>query len=253
MYRGERMIKKLTLNIVCLGVLMGCAGTQPQTTFVDNTFTSDLPKLKVQILKDVLSQQEKSQQRGSCRSTVHSYTTGPAEVVGIAIWRCVLDSNTEWRSSNEQLVRQIGGLPLDPITFNNKSWVKFVQLNEKGIAAFGYFTRMDDNLVTVYSLIKAEQYKDDIESFAKTRVLSERLKRLINQAFDEMEKLFVIDSYERLYKDKSGKESFKKQGRRESEFGKEIVYTDYKIQFNELKNWKKLNPKLPNMILFGKA
>jgi hypothetical protein len=85
---------------------------------------------------------------------------------------------------------------------------------------------MDDNLVTVYSLIKAEQYKDDIESFAKTRVLSEQLKRLINQTFDDIEELFVIDSYERLYKDKSERESFKKQGRRKSEFGKEIVYTD---------------------------
>jgi len=100
------MIKKLTLTIVCVGLLLGCAGMQPQTTFKDNTFTSDLPKLKVRILKNV--------------------------------------------------------------------------------------SRMDDNLVSVYSLIKAEQYQDDIESFAKTRVLSEQLKRLINQTFDDIEKLFII-------------------------------------------------------------
>jgi hypothetical protein len=86
----------------------------------------------------------------------------------------------------------MGGLPLDPITINNKTWVKFVQLNQKGYAALGYFTRMSDNLISVYSLIKAEQYKDDLENFAKTRVLSEQLKRLINQTFDDIEELFVI-------------------------------------------------------------
>ena len=185
------MIKKLTLTIVCLGLLLGCAGMQPQTTFEDNTFTSDLPKLKVRILKNVSRQNEKSQQRSGYKYTSHFYTTGPDEVVGITIWRFGHNSNKEWRSSNEQLVRQIGGLPLDPITINNKTWVKFVQLQKEYIL-FGYFTRMDDNLVTVYSLIKAEQYKDDIESFAKTRVLSEQLKRLINQTFDDIEELFVI-------------------------------------------------------------
>jgi hypothetical protein len=77
MYRGGKMIKKLNLITVCLGLLWGCAGMQPETTFEDNTFTCDFPKLKVQILKDVLKQQEKSQQGGGYRSTSHLYTTGP--------------------------------------------------------------------------------------------------------------------------------------------------------------------------------
>jgi len=227
------MIKKLTLTIVCLELLLGCAGTQPQTTFMDNTFTSDLPKLKVRVLKNVSKQKEESKQGQGFRMTRHSYLTDSGEIAGITIWRFVLDSNTEWRSSNEQLVRQTGAIPLDPIAINNKTWVKFVQL-QKEYAAFGYFTRMDDNLVAVFSLIKAEQYKDDIESFAKTRVLSEQLIRLITKTFDGIEGLFVIDPYQPLDKDKSEK----------------VVYTNFKIQFNELKNWKKLNPKFTNMIHF---
>jgi hypothetical protein len=51
---------------------------------------------------------------------------------------------------------------------------------------------MEYNLVAVYSLIKADQYKDDLESFSKTIVLSEKLKRLISQALDDIEELFVI-------------------------------------------------------------
>jgi hypothetical protein len=106
---------------------------------------------------------------------------------------------------------------------------------QKEYAAFGYFTRMGDNLVAVFSLFKVEQYKDDIESYAKTRALS-------------VEELFVIDSYERLDKDKLAKESFTKQEGGASEVEKKIVYKNFKIQFNELKNWEKLNPKFPNMI-----
>lgn len=186
------MIKKLTLNIVCLGLLWGCAGVKPQTTFENNTFSCDFPKLKVQILNNVVRQTEKSTPGQGYRRTIHSYRTGSDQFVGITIWRFGHDSNKEWRSSNEQLLRQIGGIPLDPIAINNKTWVKFVQLTQKGYAAFGYFTRMDNNLVAAYSLIKVEQYKDDIESFAKTRVLSEQLKRLIDKTFSDIEKLFVI-------------------------------------------------------------
>jgi len=119
---------------------------------------------------------------------------------------------------------------------------------QKEYAAFGYFTRMGDNLVAVISLFKVEQYKDDIESYAKTRALSEQLKRLITKTFDDIEELFVIDSYERLDKDKLAKESFTKQEGGASEVEKKIVYKNFKIQFNELKNWEKLNPKFPNMI-----
>ena len=110
---------------------MGCAGTQPQTTFMDNTFTSDLPKLKVRILKNVSRQKEESKQGQGFRMTKHSYLTDSGEIVGITIWRFVLDSNTEWRSSNEQLARQTGALPLDPITINNKTWVKIVRLQKE--------------------------------------------------------------------------------------------------------------------------
>ena len=185
-------MKKLNLITVCLGLLWGCAGMQPATTFEDNTFSCDFPKLKVRILKNVSNQKEESKQGSGFRKTIHSYITESGEIVGITIWRVAHDSNREWRSSDEQLVRQIGALPLDPITINNKTWVKFVQFIQKEYVTFGYFKRMEYNLVAVYSLIKADQYKDDLESFSKTTVLSEKLKRFISQAFDDIEELFVI-------------------------------------------------------------
>jgi hypothetical protein len=191
MHGRGKMIMKRTLILVCLSFLWGCAGIQPQTTFENNTFTCDFPELKVRILKPVLKLQEKSQQISYCRSTAHIFTTGPGEVVGITIWRCTLDSNTEWQSSDAELVRSLGALPLDPITINNQIWVKFVQLQNE-LALFGYFKRMGDNSVAVYNLIKAEHYKDDIENFAKERVLSDPLKLLINKTFSDMDKLFVI-------------------------------------------------------------
>ena len=77
--------------------------------------TSDLPKLKVRVLKNVSKQKEESKQGQGFRMTRHSYLTDSGEIAGITIWRFVLDSNTEWRSSNEQLVRQTGAIPLDPI------------------------------------------------------------------------------------------------------------------------------------------
>ncbi len=185
------MIKKIILIISCLGLLWGCAGMQPQTTFEDNTFTCDFPKVKVRILKTVVHQTEKSTQAQGLKRTVYSYQTESGLFVGITIWRFRHDSSKEWRSSDEQLVRRIGASPLGPITINNKTWIKFIQ-PQKEYSALGYFKRMDYNLVAVYTLFKMEQYKDDIESFAKTRVLSEQLKQIVTKTFSVIDKLFVI-------------------------------------------------------------
>jgi hypothetical protein len=61
-------------------------------------------------------------------------------------------------------------------------------------------------------------------------------KRNLNKG-QVLEELFVM-----------AKESFTKQEGGASEVEKKIVYKNFKIQFNELKNWEKLNPKFPNMI-----
>ena len=186
------MERKVYFILTYILLFVGCATTQNKISFTDNTFFCENPKLKVQILKNVLKQNEKSMQGSGWNSTRYLYKTGPEEIVGITIWRFRHASNKEWRSSNEQLVRRIGALPLEPITINNETWVKYIKPNQQGFAIFGYFRRMDYNLVTVYSIIKAEQYKDDIKSFSETRVVNERLKRLINKAFNDIENMFVI-------------------------------------------------------------
>ena len=198
------MIKKTALSIICLGFLWGCAGTQPQTAFVNNTFTSDLPKLKVRILKNVSNQKEKSEQLQGHSRTVYSFFLDSGEAVDIRIWRFAPKSNAEWRSSDERLIRNMGMVALGPISINDRTWVKFADLrHERNVALFGYFKRMDMNLVAVSCNIRMkEMYKDIIAGFKKTRVMTDEHKRIAAKAFLYIEQLVVIDPDEKF--DKTG-------------------------------------------------
>jgi hypothetical protein len=186
------MERKICIILTFIFLFVGCASTQSQSRFTENAFVSDNPKLKVQILKNVSKQVEDSKQGSGYKTYYHYFNTGSGEVVGITIWRFRYTSSAEWRSSDEELLRSIGCVPLGPITINNKTWAKFVDFTQENNMGFGYFKRMGNNLVAVYYYFNNEKYKDEIESFKNTRVLTERHKQLINKAFDHIEKLFVI-------------------------------------------------------------
>ena len=159
-------------------------------------FYCENPNLKIQILKNVLKQTEKSHQGTNHKRTQHWFKVSSGEVVGIAIWRFRHNSNTTWDyDSDEQIARAIGMVPLCPIEIDNKTWIKYAYLKFENYVNFGYFKRMDNNLVAVYCEIKNDRYKSEIESYKATRVLSESQKQLINEAFDHLNELVKFRDY----------------------------------------------------------
>ena len=192
------MKRKIYTILACIVLFVGCATTQNQSRFADNTFFCDNPKLKVQMLKNVIKQTEKHKQGSGWARTNHWFNIGSGEIVGVTIWRFRHNSNAEWRSSDERIIRNMGMVPLDRIIINDKTWVKFVDHTPTNYIGFGYFKRMGYNIVAVSCDFNNEKYKDEIENFKKTRVLTERHKKLINQAFDYIEKVLVIGQIREL-------------------------------------------------------
>ena len=186
------MERKIFIILACIFFIVGCASVQNQSHFTENTFFCDYPKLEVKILKDVLKQTEKSKQGKGWTMFTHWFKISSAEYVGVRIWRFGYNSNAEWQSSDEQILINIGMVPLDQADINDKTWVKFAYLRHENWVDFGYFRRIDNNLVAVFCEINNKKYKDEIESLKKTRVLTEKHKQLINQAFEYLEKAFVI-------------------------------------------------------------
>jgi hypothetical protein len=188
----EQTMKKSLLFLIIL-VFAGCASTRNRGHFADNTFFSDHPKLKVRILKNVVKQKKGSKQGPAFTRTQYTYLTESRDLVGITFWRFVEASNWEWQSTDEQIMSVIGLVPLETTSINDRTWVKFIETSNEKYLAFGYFKRMGDNLVAVFSISPAKPFKNEIESFKKTRIMDEPFKRLVNKAFDYNERLFAID------------------------------------------------------------
>ena len=186
------MERKICILLAFMFLLVSCASTQNQIRFTENTFFSDNPELKVQILKNVLKQTENRKQGQGYKTTTHAFKIGSSEIVGITFWKFRHNSSTEWRSSDEQIITNMGMVPLGRVEISDKTWTKFVDYKSEKYIAFGYFKRMGDNLVAVYCNTWNAKYKNEIENFKKTRVLTEQHKQLINKAFDYTKKLFVI-------------------------------------------------------------
>ena len=185
------MNKHLSLLLVL--IFVGCASTQNQSRFTENTFSCDHPKLTVRILKKVVEHKEGSKQGSDFIRMSHSYMTESGEFVGINIWRFHHKSNAEWRASDEQIILNIGMVPLNPTRINNQTWLKFVDIKNEKYVAFGYFKRIDWNLVAVYSIRKAGKFKDEIDSIQNTGVLDTYQKQRIIKAFNSNASLFVIE------------------------------------------------------------
>ena len=180
------------LSVLFVFILVGCASTQYQSRFADNTFSCDHPKLTVRILKKVVRHKEGSKQLNGFTRISHSYMTESGEFVGINIWRFRHKSNAGWRTSDEQIIMNIGMVPLKPTRINNQTWIKFVDLKNEKYIAFGYFKRIDWNLVAVYSISKTEALKDEIGSFNYKSVLNDYEKQILNRAFNSNVSLFEI-------------------------------------------------------------
>ena len=184
---------KKHLSVLFVLIFVGCAATQNQSRFADNTFSCDHPKLTVRILKKVVKHKEGSKQGSAFIRMSHSYMTESDEFVGINIWKFRHKANAEWRNSDEQIIMNIGMVPLNPTRINNQTWIKFVDLKNEKYIAFGYFKRIDWYLVAVYSIRKTEDFKDEIGSFNDKNVLNDYEKQILTQAFNSNVSLFVIE------------------------------------------------------------
>lgn len=184
---------KKHLSVLLVFLLFGCASTQNQSHFADNIFSCEDPKLTIRILKKVVKHKEGAKQGSGYTKTSHSYMIESGEFVGISIWRYRHTSSAEWRAADEQIVMNIGMVPLDPVRINNQTWISFVDLKNKKYIALGYFKRIDSNLVAVYSICKAEQFKGELAKLKNTPFLDVYQKQVLASAFNSNANLFVIE------------------------------------------------------------
>ncbi len=188
------MIKKLTLTIVCLGLLLGCAGMQPQRTFEDNTFTSDSPKLCVKIHKSYIRNQgNESKRSGEAQIDRWWWRVASKEGVGIAFKMYGHSTRRDYYYSLERVTRNWGRIPLEPLLINEHKWLKYAYVNEQKYLHTGFFTRKGDCFISVYRYAYLAGYMDEIEKIDKTRTLTDSQKELLNIVFDETDKLFAIE------------------------------------------------------------
>ncbi len=188
------MIKKLTLTILFLGLLLGCAGMKPQRTFENNTFTSDLPKLKVKIHKSYIwNQGDKSRRYGKSQVDSWWWHVASKEGVGIVIDRYYKSTSHDYYYSLEHITVNMKSIPLEPVHIDGHKWLKYAHVNEQKYLHTGYFTRKGDCFISVYRYAYLSGYMDEIEKLDKTRTLTESQKKLLNTVFDETDKLFTIE------------------------------------------------------------
>jgi hypothetical protein len=188
------MIKKLTLTIVCLELLLGCAGLQSQRTFEDNTFTSDAPKLKVKIHKSHIGDQGKESKRsGKAQNEWWWWSVASKEGVVIAFKMYPHSTQLDYYYSLEDIAVKMNRIPLEPLLINEHKWLKYAFVTEKKYLHTGFFTRKGDCFISVLRYVYPAEYMDEIEKFDATQTLTDSQKKILNIVFDETEKLFTIE------------------------------------------------------------
>jgi hypothetical protein len=187
------MIKKLTLTLVCLGLLFGCATTQPQRTFENNTFSSDLPELKVEIHKTIKNQGDNSNRYGREQNYSWWWYVGNKEGVGIAIKVYHKSTSHDYYYSLEDITGNWGRIPLEPLHIKGHKWLKYAYINKKNYLHTGFFTRKGDCFISVYRYAYLRDHMDEIEKLDETRTLTGSQEQLLDIAFNETDKLFTIE------------------------------------------------------------
>ncbi|MGD2185260.1 MAG: hypothetical protein PVI71_03990 [Desulfobacterales bacterium] len=188
------MIKKLTLTIVCSGLLWGCAGMQPQRAFKGNTFTSDFPKLKVKIHKShQWDQGKKSKRYGKLQHDNWWWQVASKEGVGILFTTHHKSKSFDYYYSLEDITRNWGRIPLESLNINEHNWIKYAYVNEKKYLHTGFFTRKGDCLISVYRYVYPAEFMSEVEKLYKASILTDYHRKLLDEAFDSTNKLFTIE------------------------------------------------------------
>ena len=188
------MIKKLTLNIICIGVLLGCASVQHQRTFENNTFTSDFPELCVKIHRSYIWNQGKESKRyGKSQVELWWWEVVRGTGVGIVLEKYHRSTSFDYYYSLEAITTNRNSIPLETLLINDHRWLKYAYVDEQKYLHTGFFTRKDDFFIEVYRYAYLPGYMDEIEKLHKTRTVSDSQKKLLNIVFDETDKLFTIE------------------------------------------------------------
>ena len=188
------MIKKLTLTIVCLGLLWGCASTPPQRAFKGNTFTSDFPKLKVKIHKSSKwDQGRKSKRQAKLQNDSWWWNVANKEGVGILFSTYNKSTSFDFYYSLENISRNWGRLPLESLNINGHNWIKYAYINNKKYLHTGFFTRKGDCFISVFRYVYPAEHMGEVEKLYKTSKLKDYHKQLLEEAFDNTDKLFTIE------------------------------------------------------------
>ena len=194
MHRKGKMIRKLTLNIIFLGIFLGCAGMQPQRTFENNTFISDFPELSVKIHRSYIGDQGKESKRyGKLQVELWWWEVAGGTGVCITIDRYHRSTSHDYYLSLESIATNWDRIPLETLLINDQRWLRYAYVNEQKSLHTGFFTRKDDYFISVYRYAYLARYMDEIEKLDRTRTVTDSQKKLLNIAFDETEKLFTIE------------------------------------------------------------
>jgi len=82
---------------------------------------------------------------------------------------------------------------LGPVFINNHEWAKFVHVNKYNYLRTGYFTRKDKHSMSVFRYLRLnEESMQEVRKFGKTRVMSDKHKLLVKEAFKHTDELFTI-------------------------------------------------------------
>lgn len=188
------MIKKLTLTIVCLGLLLGCASKPPQRSFKGNTFISDSPILKVKVHKSSKwDQGRKSNRYRKLQNDSWWWNVANKEGVGILFSTYHKSTSFDYYYSLENISRNWGRIPLESLKINEHNWIKYAYVNEKKYLHTGFFTRKGDCFISVFRYVYPAEYVGEIEKLYKATTLTDYHKKLLEEAFDNTEKLFTIE------------------------------------------------------------
>ena len=173
------------LIVIFMSILLGCAAAQNKPSVTDDMFTSDYPKLMVQIQKDVLNKGKKKQS--------WYWGVGSGEGIAVNITRGRHLTANHFYYSLEQILTNINCLDLDSVFINDHKWVQYAFVNKKGFLHTGYFTRKDDYFIFVFRYLRLdEKNMQQVKKFVKNRVMSDKQKLLLKEAFKYTDESFTI-------------------------------------------------------------
>ena len=172
------------LIIIFMTILLGCATAQIKPSATDDMFTSDYPKLMVQINKDVLNKGKEKH--------IWYWQVGHGEGIAVNIAKKT-HYRVDYYYSLEQILTNIKYFALDPVLIKDHEWMKYAFVNENDFLHTGYFTRKDDYFIFVFRYLRLrEKYLKEVRKFGNTWVVSDEQKSLLNEAFNYTDELFTI-------------------------------------------------------------